>query len=229
MKTRSPYEKGGRVFCYFFEKGWSLKSQDKGCIINMNVVHVGGMRMNKNATSREEILRVGKELLLEGGPDAVSMRAVAAGCHVAVGALYNYYPSKGAMLSALGVSIWEDVFAPFTAVNTYPSFIDAADALLDAIATSGERLPGFLQSHALPFASGERAQGRGAMHAYFDVLENHLLRALDDDPNIREGVFDQGLSKLEFVTYIMALAIASQHQPRGSKQAMLTLIGNSIY
>lgn len=45
--------------------------------------------MNKNATSREEILRVGKGLLLEGGPDAVSMRAVASGCQVAVGAPFQ--------------------------------------------------------------------------------------------------------------------------------------------
>ena len=185
--------------------------------------------MNKNATSREEILRVGKGLLLEGGPDAVSMRAVASGCQVAVGALYNYYPSKGAMLNALIVNIWEDVFEPFTAVESYPSFIAAVEALLDAIGTTGARMPGFLQSHALPFASGERAKGRGAMHAYFDVLERHLLRALDEDSNIREGVFENGLSKLEFVTYIMTLTIASQHQSRGSKQAMLAFIGNSIY
>lgn len=185
--------------------------------------------MNKNATSREEILRVGKKLLLEGGPDAVSMRAVASGCQVAVGALYNYCTSKGAMLSALIVNIWEDVFEPFMAVESYPSFIAAVEALLDAIGTIGARMPGFLQSHALPFASGERAHGRGAMHAYFDVLERHLLRALDADPNIRKGVFDNGLSKLEFVTYIMTLTIASQHQSRGSKQAMLAFIGNSIY
>ena len=57
--------------------------------------------MNKVVTSKEEILAASRELVLEKGIMSLSMRSVAEACGVAVGSIYNYFPSKAELLSAL--------------------------------------------------------------------------------------------------------------------------------
>lgn len=47
--------------------------------------------MNKVVTSKEEILKVSRKLIMEQGWKSVNIRAVAASCGVAVGSIYNYF------------------------------------------------------------------------------------------------------------------------------------------
>ena len=50
--------------------------------------------MNKVVTSREEILKVSRELLKEQNGAALNIRTVASACGVSVGSIYNYFHSK---------------------------------------------------------------------------------------------------------------------------------------
>ncbi len=56
--------------------------------------------MNKTVTSREAILAASQKLVMEKGLQAVNMRTVASVCGVAVGSVYNYFPSKAELLTA---------------------------------------------------------------------------------------------------------------------------------
>ena len=58
--------------------------------------------MNKTVTSREAILAASQKLVMEKGLQAVNMRTVASVCGVAVGSVYNYFPSKAELLTATG-------------------------------------------------------------------------------------------------------------------------------
>ena len=49
--------------------------------------------MNKAVTSREDILAVSREMAAENGMQAINMRNAAGRCGVAVGSVYNYFPS----------------------------------------------------------------------------------------------------------------------------------------
>ena len=59
---------------------------------------VKGKRAEKRATMEEAVLDTATEMLRAGGPDALTMAALAAELGVSVGGLYRYYPSKGAIL-----------------------------------------------------------------------------------------------------------------------------------
>ena len=118
--------------------------------------------MNTQITSAEEILKAAQKILLEHGASALNMRAVAAACGVSVGSIYNYFPSKSALIGATIESVWTEIFRPFTS-RCYTSFDDAATALLAALADGEGRYPGFFSLHALSFASGDKAEGRARM------------------------------------------------------------------
>ena len=60
--------------------------------------------MNTVVTSREAILEECRKIVMEQGISAVNMRSVAAACGVAVGSIYNYFPSKTDLISAAAVS-----------------------------------------------------------------------------------------------------------------------------
>ena len=145
--------------------------------------------MNKTVTSEEEILAAARALLLEKGTGALTMRSVAAACGVAVGSIYNYFPSKGALVGTTIESVWTEIFRPFTAAPAYSSFADCAAALLAALADGNARYPGFFSVHALSFAAGEKESGRALMARCFALLREKMLAALDADTQVRDGVF----------------------------------------
>ena len=184
--------------------------------------------MNTQITSAEEILKAAQKILLEHGASALNMRAVAAACGVSVGSIYNYFPSKSALIGATIESVWTEIFRPFTS-RCYTSFDDAATALLAALADGEGRYPGFFSLHALSFASGDKAEGRARMAQHFSALHGKLVEALENDTRIRAGVFYGDLSRGSFARYVMSLAISQQIHPGGSSAALLAMIRNCIY
>ena len=182
--------------------------------------------MNKTVTSEEEILAAARALLLEKGTGALTMRSVAAACGVAVGSIYNYFPSKGALVGTTIESVWTEIFRPFTAAPAYSSFADCAAALLAALADGNARYPGFFSVHALSFAAGEKESGRALMARCFALLREKMLAA---HTQVRDGVFEGALSKEAFVDYVLQLAIMQQRRGSGEDAALLALIGSCIY
>ena len=73
----------------------------------------------------ENILSAARRLVAEQGYAAVTMRAIAKECGIAVGTFYNYYPSKDAMLAVCLLHDWQAALsvpdsaflAEFTAEN----------------------------------------------------------------------------------------------------------------
>lgn len=57
---------------------------------------------------RETILQNTKTILLNQGCEKLTIRSVAAVCHVAVGTVYNYFPSKDILIASVMVEDWED-------------------------------------------------------------------------------------------------------------------------
>lgn len=66
-----------------------------------------------------EIKRVALALLTEGGPDAISLRAIAREMRMTAGALYSYYATRDELITAL-------------TADMYTALVDATEAARDA-------------------------------------------------------------------------------------------------
>ncbi|MFD0430956.1 TetR/AcrR family transcriptional regulator [Streptomyces zhihengii] len=71
-------------------------------------------REKRRASAVAEIKDVAKELLVKGGPGAVSLRAISREMGMTPSALYRYYPS----LEALLADVRSDLFQELGAVTT---------------------------------------------------------------------------------------------------------------
>src|SRR4028119_1640375 len=67
----------------------------------MSVSEMPRRRGPRRALSEDEILDAALGLLDDGGPDAASVRGIAAGVGVAPNAVYTYFPDKAAVIKAL--------------------------------------------------------------------------------------------------------------------------------
>lgn len=185
--------------------------------------------MNKVVTSKEEIMDVSRRLVLEKGIASLSMRAIAEACGVAVGSIYNYFPSKAELLSAAIGSVWEEIFRPFYEREAFGSFTECVSVLFGTIRDGNERYPGFFTVHALNFASSDRKKGKEAMTRYLSVLEGRLADALRQDENIREGVFGEIFSEEVFAGYVFELMLSIFLRKGQSCEALLEMIRQTIY
>ena len=64
--------------------------------------------MNPCATSRGELISAARKLADSKGLSHVSIRDVAALCGVAVGSIYNYFPTKSELIAAVIEGFWRD-------------------------------------------------------------------------------------------------------------------------
>jgi len=66
-------------------------------------------RAEAAAATRSALVRAASELLDEGGPDAVTLRAVGARAGVSRGAPYGHFEDKAHLLTQLAVNAWNSV------------------------------------------------------------------------------------------------------------------------
>lgn len=185
--------------------------------------------MNKVVTSKEEIMEVSRRLVLEKGIASLSMRSLAEACGVAVGSIYNYFPSKADLLSESIGSVWEEIFKPFYEREAFGSFTECVSVLFETIRDGDKKYPGFFTVHALNFASADRKKGKEAMTRYLAALEGRLADALRQDENIREGVFGEIFSEEVFAGYVFELMLSIFLRKGQSCEALLEMIRQTIY
>ena len=65
------------------------------------------------------LIEEAKKQIQELGYSAVTIRSVAKACGVGVGTVYNYFPSKDALLASYLLSDWKVCVAAINAVSTY--------------------------------------------------------------------------------------------------------------
>lgn len=80
-----------------------------------------GQRAYHHGHLREELLARALEILEREGAQAISLRALAQDCGVSKSAPYRHFPDRDALLFALMLHGWSDLFAALSAASALPS------------------------------------------------------------------------------------------------------------
>lgn len=159
--------------------------------------------MNPEVTSKEAILRACRKIAAEQGLPALSMRAVAGECGVALGTLYHYFPGKDALLLAAVESVWQDIFHTDGACEPARSFPDYAARLYRCARKGAEEYPNFLTAHSTAIAGTGRGEGRDAMERVFGHMRTGLLAALRADPEVDPAVFSPAFTENDLAELVL--------------------------
>ena len=136
--------------------------------------------MNKSVTNRELLLEAAKVIAHQEGLAAVNIRAVASACGVAVGSIYNYFPTKADLIAAIIEDFWRQAIHSESCVpasgEPFPAFV--ARLYGDLARELATFQAGWL-SQIAALGAEERRKGRILESACFDHMRMGLGMALE--------------------------------------------------
>ena len=183
---------------------------DKGLFLNYNEhCSVWGDSMNKAVTTKEEILKIGRELIRQQGWAAINIRAVAAACGVSVGSIYNYFTSKADLVGAIVESVWHEIFHRSEDETVFRDIQACIAWLYQQMEYGHKQYPGFFALHSLSFIHEEKVDGKKRMQQTWEHMLNGLRSVLEHDPNIRPDAFDRQFTVEKFADVLFSLMLSA--------------------
>lgn len=197
--------------------------------VKMNIVHLEVIGMHAFATSKEKILEASRALIQQQGWSAVNIRSVAAACGVSVGAIYNYFDSKAALVSATVESIWCEIFHRPEDGAVFQDTQACITWMYGRMAYGCKQYPGFFTLHSLGFLQEEKPEGKLRMQETWQHIWNGLCSVLRRDPNVRPDAFTEQFTAEKFADILFSLMLAALVRQDYDPTAVLEMVRRTLY
>jgi TetR/AcrR family transcriptional regulator, cholesterol catabolism regulator len=184
--------------------------------------------MNPNVTTKEEILAKCREIAQSQGLKAVTIRNVAKELDVAVGSLYNYFPSKDDLMLETVTSCWHNVFHFEGAAFDRKDFLSVLRYFDSSLEKGMKTYPGFFSLHAFSFADNEKGKGEERMQEVFTHMKAMMKATLDDDPKVRPDAF-KDLDENKFIDMVFLTVVHARFAGFADENTFVTMISRVIY
>lgn len=181
--------------------------------------------MNKRVTSREHILEHATRLALEQGIDYISIRKVAKDCDIAIGSIYNYFPNKDALTKAVAESFWDTILLQQEEIYhekmAFTDFMNQYYRFLYGRLKKYNRT-WLMEMNAAGSLQGDEAEG-------FRDAKKLMRKALDQDNNVKDQIWNMELNKDVFVDYVFENLLALLRAGESNCRFFLFLIEHLLY
>lgn len=196
----------------------------------MNTVHIGrGGNMNRLATSKEALLEIARDIFYREGISKVSIRRLASESGVAIGTVYNYYPSKADLVSDIMEDFWRKVFHGSHFDTESGDFLGSVGEIyrrLSANLAVFERA--FLED--LPsMEKAERAKSQITWQKYLDHMKAGVLRILKKDVRIDRKVWTEEFTPEALVDFTFSHIVLALTEGKKDCRYLLLLLEKLLY
>jgi AcrR family transcriptional regulator len=195
----------------------------------MNNVHVGGMVMNIMVTSKEEILKNSRELIRKQGWTAVNIRSVAAACGVSVGAIYNYFDSKAALVGVTIESVWCEIFHRPEEESVFRDTQSCIVWMYERMEYGSRQYPGFFTMHSLSFMREDKEDGKRRMQKTWQHILEGLCFVMKRDSKIRPDAFDDRFTAEKFAGVLFSLMLSALLREDYDPGPVLEIVRRTLY
>lgn len=185
--------------------------------------------MNTVITSREAILVESRKLVMQNGISSLNMRTVANACGVAVGSIYNYFPSKSDLIHAAVSDIWRDIFHMSGSCTSFTDFRHCITWMFESIRNGSEKYPGFFSLHSMSFTAEDKGKGREMMEHVFVHIRESLSAVLEQDPLVRADAFDIYLTKEGLIELVLTQVMSMLLRNQNNLDPLLEMVSRCIY
>lgn len=185
--------------------------------------------MNKAVTSKEEILSVSKNMVAQQGVQAINMRSVAKQCGVAVGSVYNYFPSKNDLIIATIDAIWREIIQGISNCTPSAGFLENVEKLFYGVKSGGEKYPSFFGIHSMGVEKSGKDKGRETMHQCFESIQSDLLSSLQSDQRVNHRFFSETCTEKAFVEFVFSNLLSLLSQEKASCDLLIAIIREVLY
>lgn len=121
-----------------------------------------------------KLIAEAKKQIEEAGYNALTIRSVARGCGVGIGTVYNYFPSKDALVASWLLQDWKECIARIRAAGT------DSDDTAPLVRCIYDQLQQFALRHRTLFQDAAAAGGfAGSFSPYHGLLRQQLAEPLE--------------------------------------------------
>ena len=185
--------------------------------------------MNTIVTSKEEILKVSRELIRQQGWSAISIRSVAAACKVSVGSIYNYFDSKAELVGAAVESIWCEIFHRPEDRAVFENTQACIRWMYARMEYGCKQYPGVFTLHSLGFMQEDKSDGKRRMQQTWQHMLNGLCAVLKQDANIRPDAFTGQFTAEKFADVLFSLMLSALLRQDYDPTAVLEIVRRTLY
>lgn len=185
--------------------------------------------MNNVVTSKEEILKISRDLIKHDGWKAISIRSVATACNVSIGSIYNYFESKSALVESTVESIWFEVFHRQDDDSVFKDTISCINWMYQRMEYGCNLYPGLSTLHSLGFMQDDKQGGKQRMLQTWQHISNELVNVIKSDTNVRKNVFTDSFTPEMFADSLFSLMIASLIRQDYDTNGVLEIVRRVLY
>lgn len=149
--------------------------------------------------SKNEVLKICQNILINQGIGALNIRSVASHCQISIGSVYKLFESKNEMILDTVCLIWENMLIDFWDFDQI-NFLDCCQKLFLLLSNCNQKYSHFLNYHARLFGDKSQIEAKFKMIDYINKIKDTLLRTFNSDININKTNCDFELNKyIDFV------------------------------
>ena len=183
--------------------------------------------MKKSATSREDLLKIAKDIASREGIGSLNIRRLASESGIAIGTVYNYYPSKGDVIGAVIEDFWRNVFHGSHFDVDSDDFIGSCH---DIYLRLRENLKNFREEFLKEMealSQTDQKRGKELEAFYLEHMKEGLLSILERDWRVDDGIWNETFTRRQFISFAfsnLVLLLKEKEDPTYFEEIMKRLI-----
>lgn len=173
--------------------------------------------MNKRVTSTDKILEQALMIAKKEGVDKLSIRKLSSACGIAIGSVYNYYPDKETLVTAVAEEFWNHIFADQG--KLYHANIGFTRFL--------EQYYSYLYAKMSPYDRSwvRDLEGKIPMEDTMKLF----LRILKEDENVNHSIWNMEFQPEDFCRYVFKNIMALLQSGEINCRFFIYLLDNLLY
>lgn len=186
--------------------------------------------MNTAVTSKEEILKISRELIRREGWSAVNIRSVAAGLRrIGLVPFITILTPRPTLVGAAVESVWEEIFHRPEGRAVFQDTQACIIWLYDRMEYGCKQYPGFFSLHALAFMGEDKSDGRRRMERTRRHILQGLSSVLQRDARVRPDAFSGQLTAEKFADLLFSLMLSALLRQDCDPTAVLEIVRRTLY
>lgn len=173
--------------------------------------------MNRRVTSTDKILEVALLIAKKEGVDKLSIRKLASACGIAIGSVYNYYPDKDALVTAVAETFWNNIFSDQD--KLYHRGMSFTQFL--------EWYYSYLYTKMSPYDSSWVRELEGKIPA--DKTVHLFMEILKQDEAVNNSIWNMEFQPENFCHYVFTNVMALLQSGEASCRFFIYLLENLLY
>lgn len=180
---------------------------------------------NNLSNHKEVILSQAKKIAVSDGISKINIRTVAKNSGIAIGTVYNYFPSKGDLLISVVTEFWDEAFADLEGItSTSSNFFDNLENIYRVLDNYLHHFKENWLNQLVLLKADEKVIARKKEEEYFQKVHDKLILLIDRDPDLQDYPWSEVISKEKMAEFIFDHMLIILKKEKGDLTFFIALL-----